>query len=137
MEFFYQNVEAFKPYEVISSEFIKQLYNVDIVSFCDDYRYDFITSENVKYEVKTDVMSLKTGNYYVEFFGYNKPSALSISEADYYIFNNMTDYYMISVVELKRLVKIHGRLHTKTKDMKTKGYLIRCDIINDVSVKLN
>ena len=33
------------------------------VKWCNNYKYDFKTSHNLKYEVKTEPMSLKTNNF--------------------------------------------------------------------------
>lgn len=135
MSFFYKNLKAFEPYEVSSSELIKEKYNVEIVSFSKDARYDFIDSNGISYEVKTEPSSLKTGNNFIEIFAYGKPSGISVTHADYYIFSNTINYYMVSTEKLKELVKLHGVLK-KTKDGLTHGYLISCIVIQNESIKL-
>ena len=135
MGFFHENLKAFQPFEVLASELIKKIYNVDIVSFCDDARYDFIDKNETTYEVKTEPSSLRTGNNFIEVFAYGKPSALSITEATYYIFCNTTNYCMISTKKLKELVKLHGRF-IKTKDKLSHGYLVSCSIIIEQSIEL-
>jgi len=135
MSFFYKNLKKYQPYEVIASELIKEKYNVDVLSFCNDNRYDFEMSNNMKCEVKTEPASLKTFNFFIEIFAYGKPSGLSITEATYYIFCDTISYYMISTEKLKELVKLHGILK-KTKDGLTHGYIISCDIIHDDAIKL-
>ena len=136
MGFFHENLKRFQPYEVEASEKIKKLKNVEILKFCDDNRYDFKTSDNIRYEVKTEPMSLKTSNFFIEFFAYGKPSGIKTTKANFYIFCDTVNYYMISVDELKLIVKKHGVL-IDTKDKLTRGYLVKCAIINDVSIKLN
>ena len=136
MDKFYDNLKKFQKYEVIASELIKKYKNVKITKFCDDNKYDFKTSDGTKYEVKTEPSSLKTCNYFVEFFAYGKPSGISVTKAHFYIFSNTTDYYMITVDELKALVKEHGILR-KTRDGLTSGHLLRTHFIHDVAVKLN
>ena len=101
MDKFYENLRKYQPYEVVASELIKEKYNVMITSFCEDNRFDFVDNNGISYEVKTEPTSIKTGNYFVEFFAYGKPSGISVTKAHYYIFSNTTNYYMISVDELK------------------------------------
>lgn len=50
-------------------------------------QYDIKIPElNLKIEVKYDPMSMQTGNVVVEYF-HRKPSALSVSEADFWFFD--------------------------------------------------
>jgi len=136
MDKFYENLKRFQPYEVLASELIKKYKNVEIVKFNNDNKYDFKDSDGIKYEVKCEPSSIKTGNYFIEFFAYGKPSGISVSKAHFYIFSDMTNYYMIQIDELKVLVKEHGILK-KTKDGLTSGFLVRSNIINSVSINLN
>ena len=62
---FYDKLKEFQPYEVIASEKVKKLFDVKIISFNNDYRYDFIDSNGHKYEVKTEPTSKRTGNYFI------------------------------------------------------------------------
>ena len=55
-------------YEQISAEKICALNNVSLLHFNNNNKYDFMTTDNLKYEVKADHMSNKTGI----FFTYNK-----------------------------------------------------------------
>ena len=136
MDNFYENLKRFQPYEVIASELIKKYKNVGITKFCDNNKYDFKTSDGIKYEVKCEPSSIKTGNYFVEFFAYGKPSGISTTKAHFYIFSDTTNYYMISVDELKALVKEHGILR-KTRDGLTTGNLLKIKFIHDIAIKLN
>jgi hypothetical protein len=136
MEKFYENLKLYQPYEVIASELIKEYNNVEISKFCNNNKYDFKDSNNVKYEVKTEPSSIKTGNYFIEFFAYGKPSGISVSKAHFYIFSDMMSYYLISIDELKAIVKEHGILK-KTRDGLTSGNLVRTSLIHDISIKLN
>ena len=47
--------------------------------------YDFV-ADNVKYECKADRMAHKTGNLCIEYQSRGKPSGISTSEADYWIY---------------------------------------------------
>lgn len=133
---FREKLKQFQPYEVIASELIMKYKNTEIVGFCDDNRYDFITGDGFKFEVKTEPSSMRTGNYFIEYFAYGKPSGITTTQADYYIFCNTVHYHMITVKELKELVKQHGRPMT-TADRLTRGHLVKCSIINGVSILLN
>ena len=106
------------------------------MKFCENNKYDFKTSDRIKYEVKCEPSSIKTGNYFIEFFAYGKLSGISVTKAHFYIFSEMTNYYLIPIDELKALVKEYGILK-KTKDGLTSGFLIKCNIINSASIKLN
>ena len=136
MDKFYENLKRFQPYEVIASELIKKYKNVEIVKFCENNKYDFKDSDGIKYEVKCEPSSLKTCNYFVEFWAYGKPSGISVSKAHFYIFSDMMSYYLISIDELKAIVKEHGILK-KTRDGLTSGNLVRTNLIHDISIKLN
>lgn len=71
--------------------------------------YDFI-SNDVKYEVKADRMSFKSGNICIEIECSNKPSGIMTSEADYYIYfsigpNDDYQMYKIPINILKESIK--------------------------------
>tara|TARA_R110002020_G_scaffold144946_1_gene318148 strand:+ start:4218 stop:4706 length:489 start_codon:yes stop_codon:yes gene_type:complete len=84
------------------------------VSFNDDYRYDIKMhsekrNEEVLFEIKTDVYAKDTGNIAIEIRYKGKPSGISHTEADWFIywyrdipFNNV---WMIKVKDLKSLIK--------------------------------
>jgi len=102
---FLSDVIKFKQYETEASNKIKKLYNTEVTRFNDDYKFDFITSDNIKYEVKTDVSSKKSINFYIEFECRGKASGIRISEADYYIVNDTFTYYLIKTEQLKIICK--------------------------------
>lgn len=129
MERFYYNLEKYKPYEIEASRRIKNKYNIDIKSFCDNNKYDFITTDDIKYEVKTDEASKKTNNFFIEFSGYKKPSGIATTESNYYILSNTVDYYLIETGKLKELIKNNTFKIVKVKTNDTYGYLINKNII--------
>jgi len=94
--------------------------------------YDFLTSDGLKYEVKADFMSDKTGNCFIEFLdGRNKISGITISDANFYIIYTHQLYLMISIEKLKEL--------TINKDIRrgkdgTKGYIINWELIKNNSI---
>ena len=101
---FLKNVDKYHIYEIIASEKICLLNNIKLIKFNDDYRYNFKTSDEIKYEVKTDELSLKTNNLFIEFESYEKPSGVIISKSHYYIFCNTIDYYLIETQKLKEIL---------------------------------
>ena len=110
---FLNKLKKYTPYELIAADKICLLKFVSVSGICKNYKYDFMTSDNIKYEVKTDIMSLKTDNIFIEFMGYGKPSGIATTEANFYIINDTVNYYMISVIKLKQLVKNTRILNTK------------------------
>ena len=131
MNNFYNNLKKFHPYEREAAARIERLNKVKVINYCNDNKYDFLTNDNIKYEVKTEPASLKTNNFFIEFKGYGKPSGISTTEANYYIISDTINYYLISVYKLKLLVE-NSRI-ISTKDKFTFGYLIKKQIIKDNS----
>ena len=131
MNSFYKNLKKFQPYEEEAAKRIEKINNVKVLNYCNDNKYDFLTSDNIKYEVKTEPASLKTNNFFIEFEGYGKPSGINITEADYYIINDTITYYLIGVSKLKLLIK--DKKIISTYDKLTFGYLIKTQIIKDNS----
>ena len=62
---------------------------------------------NAKIEVKLDSMAHKTGNMFIEVYSRNKPSGISTTEADYWVykFSNSGTAIVISTQRLKELVR--------------------------------
>ena len=68
--------------------------------------YDIIIPEiNKTVEVKSDVKSLHTGNYVVEVAFDGKPSALSTTTADYWVFYDSESLVWITPKNIWRAVK--------------------------------
>ena len=127
---FLKNVDKYHIYEIIASEKICLLNNIKLIKFNDDYRYNFKTSDEIKYEVKTDELSLKTNNLFIEFESYKKPSGVIISKSHYYIFCNTIDYYLTETQKLKEILNnIENKKIVSTKDKLTYGYLIKEQLI--------
>ena len=126
--FYNTKVKPFLKYEFEASERIKKLNNVEILHFNNDNKYDFIDSNNIKYEVKYDGYSLKSGYFFIEYKGYGKPSGISTTEAHYYIITDGTNYYMICTKQLKTLCNCYGSTRC-TKDGLTFAHIININII--------
>lgn len=69
-----------------------------------------------KIEVKTDREALKTGNVFIEYALYGRPSGLSSSEADYWCFV-LSNTQMI-LIEAKKLKKICRKYLGKRRDIR-------------------
>jgi hypothetical protein len=59
----------------------------------------------IRVEIKTDHRSSETGNFFIEYSGYGKPTGIAITDAHYYVINDTVNYYMISVRRLLALIK--------------------------------
>ena len=91
--------------------------------------YDFLTSDDIKYEVKADLLSKKTGTLFIEFIdGRGKISGLALSTANFYIFYTNDIYILICIEKLKQLT-INKPIR-RAKDG-TKGYIINWELIRD------
>jgi len=58
-------------------------------------------------EVKYDPMSNSTGNYVVEVW-FNKPSALTVTTADYWVFYDDIDLVYVEPDKIKNYILIHN-----------------------------
>ena len=136
MNNFQKYLEKFKKYEIEAGERIKNKYNTQIKKWCNNANYDFKTIDNIKYEVKTEPMSLKTNNFFIEFFGYGKPSGISITKSNFYIISDTIHFYLIETNKLKEIIKNNTFKIISTKDNLTHGYLIMKNIIINNSIKI-
>ena len=92
--------------------------------------YDFI-SDNIKYEVKSDKMTYKTGNLFIEYECSCEPSGISTSEAQmlfYFVINedgSPDRIYLIETGFLKNLIASSDFKCVSGGDgYRVKGYLI-------------
>ncbi len=129
---FYINLKKYQPYEKEAAKRVEQLNNVHVQNFNNDKYYDFLTSDNIKYEVKTEPSSLKTNNFFIEFKAYGIPSGITTTHADYYIICDTVTYYLIDTNKLKSLIK--DKKIISTYDKLTFGHLIKTQIIKDNSI---
>jgi hypothetical protein len=68
-----------------------------------------------KVEVKNDSMAHKTGNMFIEVYSRNKPSGISTTEADYWLYKINDSAIIISTPKLKELVRKFYRENGFTK----------------------
>jgi len=130
---FKQDLLLGQHYEIIASELITKQFNVTITERNNDYKYDFRTSDASKYEVKADLLSNKTGSFFVEYEYKDKASGIKTSESDYYIFIDESTIHVIKTSKLRNIIK-KNRIDKVVKliyarNCYTKAYLIPCQLI--------
>jgi len=99
-----------KKYESILASYLQPFYiNINKIEgkFKD---YDIICDNKIKYEVKSDRLSIKTGNLAIEFMCNNKESGITSTQSDYYayfIIKSPDDYdlYIIPTNDIKDKIK--------------------------------
>ena len=92
--------------------------------------YDFITSQGVKYEVKTDIRAGETGNICLEYANYKgEPSGLSLTTADFYFFIFDNKYIMVDVDVLRTILKDEIKHIKDIKGFTSHFYLIPINIL--------
>ena len=111
-------------YEKYAHQLIKMKFNKDVIFTCDNYKYDFITEDKIKYEVKFDKQASKTDNFFIEYSTYSlrdkklSLSGISKSWAYYYILihekNNELYFSIISTKILRNLIKTNVFLCKKS-----------------------
>jgi hypothetical protein len=121
-----------QAYEQIAQEKIKALYpEVEQIISNNTNAYDFLTlPTNITYEVKADLLAIKTGYFFIEFYGYGKESGIKITKALYHIITDGKYYFLISTAKLKDLV-MNCNIK-KTKDGSTMGFMLsRFDLVKN------
>ena len=88
--------------------------------------------QTIRVEVKTDHRSTETGNFFIEYSGYGKPTGIAITDAHYYVINDTMNYYLISVHKLLAIIKRYdevGKLKrvqfSSSDGHVTKGYIFK------------
>lgn len=138
MNSFKKDLEFGKKYELIFAKLTNQIYKqtTGLIPYDIELYYN---NEIIKYEVKTDKRTYTTNNFAVEFESNEKPSGISISKADYWLFIEIINYnksnddnhnyefnlYLISTSDLKDLIKFHDfKTLNVCENGKNKIYLI-------------
>lgn len=62
----------------------------------------FINDRELTVEVKHDIMSTKTGNVAIELMSRDKPSGITTSKADMWVYQIGEDFYAISRAQLQK-----------------------------------
>jgi hypothetical protein len=122
--------------QLFENEFIKILEkkNYQIISTCNDNKYDIEASRKnklVTFEVKADLMSDKTGNYFIEFISFNKPSGINTTQADFYVLYNDNKFNVVSVQLIKEMIEDKDYKRILCNSNKTSmGYIFDCKLVN-------
>ena len=128
MNSFYEDLKDGKETENNVLAIIKKKYpkSYIIEGYFKDYDI-YVPEKNMGIEVKKDVKSQETGNLVIEVEFNGKPSALSTTKADYWVFYDGDNYIWITPTMLKDLtescghaVEFIGKGDTKPK----KAYLM-------------
>ena len=128
---FKQDLIVGQKYELLAQDRIIKFYGDDnclqVIETCNTYKYDFKLSNNMTFEVKYERASLKTGNIFIEYMAFSKPSGIITTIADYYIvvlpINDVENQFILLDVDvIKQLItqKLFLREH---KDKFKSGYI--------------
>ena len=106
--------------------------------YCKGYDI-YVPETKKKVEVKQDKKSNFTGNIVVEIEFDGKPSALSTTESDYWVFDDGEIYMWITPDTLRQIVlPMHAVTFTGNGDNKSKrAYLVKKDIIIKHALKVD
>jgi hypothetical protein len=139
METFYTDLKKGEKIETILLKEIQKKYPkaFKIEGYFKDYDL-FVPEVNKSIEVKSDEKSKETGNIVVEVEFNNKPSALSTTKADYWVWWDGNLFTWFKTNEIKkcinetnqRLVSFIGKGDTKQK----KAYLIKKETLFKYSI---
>lgn len=103
-----------RHYEKVAQQIVCKANGVRLHHERDDYKYDFMTSDSLKYEVKANKKSVQYRTFYIETsqsinngkrWSPFKLSGLMTSEADYWMLLHGTMFLKITQQDLKRLIK--------------------------------
>ena len=135
---FYEDLKLSHIYEIESLKYIDyDSYKIKKGYFKD---YDIETLKNnimVSYEVKCDRLSYKTRNICIEVSCNNKPSGLTTTKADYWIYFIIKpsgyDVYKFKVKQLIKIVKGYNKRNIGY-NKKSECYLVPLNILNDYKI---
>ena len=105
--------------------------------------YDMIINndmEEIKIEVKSDRVSAKTGNLFIEFESNNIPSGISVTESNFYVYyiinNKGYNMYIIPTLDIKMLIddKKYFRMLNAGYKKYSRGYLFRISLFEKYKV---
>ena len=108
---------------------ICNLYNVSVIERQNEtnykiIHYDIKTDDNKTYEIKADIKSNLTNNFFIEYSQYNKQSGILITQAQYHILIHNELFYCIETDKIKKLIEIKHYRTASTRDGLSKGFLI-------------
>ena len=110
-------------------------YNIKLLNTNDDFKYDFVLSNGLKFEVKADIKASITNNIFIEYLQFNISSGIDITEADYYIIIvPLNEYILIETKKIKKIIneKLYKFIiHPNKNNNFTAGYIFDKQIIID------
>lgn len=85
-----------------------------------------------KLEMKNDMKSALTGNFFVEFWCGNNASGIDTTEADYYVVttHKPMQHWKLPVKYIAKLAKDIGKIVSGGDDSKARGYLVPVSKLN-------
>jgi hypothetical protein len=132
-----------QKYEKIAIEAILKFYKFKytLLHTNDTNAYDFMLSNDRKYEVKACLQAVKYNSIYVENTAFGKPSGILVTEANFYIFvicdnSIVSNILKISVNRLKRLIKEKYYYKYHQDELKS-GYLFNLSSFKDKCISLH
>lgn len=135
-------------YELLAQNIICKNLQTEIKKTCNNFKYDFKTSDNKKYEVKFDRMAKNTNNFFIEYGTYYlktktyQKTGISSTYSNYYILiyedDQEINYYVISTKILKKLIDDNKYIDKKgcfnsQKKIFSNGYLFNIEFIKNNS----
>ena len=137
MSSFYESLKSGKEIEELVLSPIKKKYPTAYIidGYCKYYDI-FIPEKNIGVEVKRDEKSKYTGNLVVEIEFNGKPSALSTTRADFWVFYDGECCIWIEPSKLRAVVRNIGEIRTfvgKGDTKPKKAYLMPKDTIKEYS----
>jgi hypothetical protein len=94
------------------ADLLEKIYNAKILNFEDTNKYDIlaqIKDRQFTVEVKDDYIAERTGNIAIEYSSRGKPSGISVTQSDYYIYKinreiEKSYIYIIKVSKIKEMI---------------------------------
>ena len=126
-EYFQEQLKHGKIHEEMSQEhvigYIKEKHDKDYIlnSVRDDAKFDFDlvevgTEKMISFEVKADIRSKTTNNFYIEYQnGFGKPTGIKLTTADYHIITDEIEFYLIPTEKLKEIIVMRDWKKVTTK----------------------
>ena len=134
---FIDNLEFGNKAERRTAKLLHATYNLLTISFNNDHRYDILMhsprlNKRITFEVKDDTRTKETGNIVVEHESWGKPSGITTTEADYWVFSHHSTYHIIETPALKSLISTNS--HFDNRQMQHTDYFFTVPVIARASV---
>lgn len=139
---FVRDLAVGKETEKEAAKLLEKHFEFDSLEFNNDNKYDIktISGEDSKtFEVKTDLMCGRTGNFAIEYECRGKPSGIVTTEADYWIYKLDDGFYMTTVEVFKGIIEEEKYFRMVTggdRGSNTKMFLFKLPMIKELMQKL-